>query len=805
MMNSSINKILRLALACLVWLVMPSLMAQNVEVWMTKGDQSVLLQQQGAVAFGTTSGNNQNTITLNESNTYQSIEGFGFALTQGSAEALSQLNSSEQDALLQELFNPTSGNGISIIRISIGASDLSNSVYTYNETAGDVNMTNFSLAGPDQTYLIPMIKKILAINPSIKILATPWTAPTWMKSNGGWIGGSLNPTYYAAYANYFVSYFNAMAAQGISIWGITPQNEPENGNNEPSMLMNATEQKNFINNHLGPALTSAGYTAKIIAFDHNCDNTSYPIDVLNNSSYVDGAAFHLYAGNISAMSTVKNQTGKNVYFTEQFTGVNGQFSGDLNWHMENVVVGSLRNWSKTVIEWNLASNGNHGPRTPGGCSDCLGAITVNSSNAFQRNVSYYIVSQISKFVQPGAVRFESTDLNAIKNVAFINPDGSKVLLAFNTNNTSKVIRVSGASGAFDFNLDAKTAVTFRWGTGSVSIPSAPTGLNANTSSSNSVSLSWNSSSGASSYNVKRSTTSGGSYNIVANGISTTSYDDGGLTSGQTYYYVVSAVNSAGESSHSSEVNATPQQPMSTGSITSGHIYKITSKVSGKAIDVRDVSLNNGARIQQWEYSGGDNQKWLVEDIGGGLYTLKAVHSGKALDVVDGSSRNGTQIQQWDYSNNANQKWQIADQGNGYFKLIASHSGKALDLPNGDTSNGVLLQQWRLGNNDNQLFAFEDLDSGSRTALYEDKKAPYRVDLRIYPNPVTNGEFTLELNDNINFPVEVELTDLSGKTIGTWQSTSPKTKIILPSALERGVYLLKVRNETIANVSKIFIR
>ncbi|WP_431244300.1 hypothetical protein ACQ9BO_08095 [Flavobacterium sp. P21] len=195
---------------------------------------------------------------------------------------------------MNDLYNPTTGLNASVIRISIATSDLSSSSYSYNETSGDTNMNNFSLNGPDLTYLIPIIKKIQLINPNIKILATPWTAPRWMKTNGSWVGGSLQTQYYAAYAKYFVKYIQAMQAQGISIWAITPQNEPENPNNEPSMLMNSTEQKNFINQQLGPQLVIAGYGGvKIIAFDHNCDNTAYPIDVLNNSSYVDGAAVSL--------------------------------------------------------------------------------------------------------------------------------------------------------------------------------------------------------------------------------------------------------------------------------------------------------------------------------------------------------------------------------------------------------------------------------------------------------------------------------------------------------------------------------
>lgn len=433
--------------------------SQSVDVWLTKGDQTVRLEQQPSIVLENISADSP-TISIDDNFNGQTIDGFGFMLTQGSAEVISGLDEDIQDTLLEELFNPVSGNGISVLRISIGASDLSNSVYTFNETDGDVSMDNFSLNGPDKIYLIPILKKILLINPNIKILATPWTPPTWMKNNNTWIGGRLETQYYAAYASYFVKYLEAMDEEGITIWAITPQNEPENGNNEPSLLMNSGEQKDFINNHLGPAIENSGFTPKIIAFDHNCDNTQYPIDVLNNSSFVDGAAFHLYAGDISALSTVRNQTGKNVYFTEQFTSSNGDFNNDFGFHMENVVIGSLKNWSKTVIEWNLATDINFGPRTPGGCSECLGGITINSNSSFTRNVSYYIVSQLSGFVQPGAIRLGSDD--QILNVAFKNPDDSRVLLVYNLNDSNREVDVNWGGNSFQYTIPARSAITFKW-------------------------------------------------------------------------------------------------------------------------------------------------------------------------------------------------------------------------------------------------------------------------------------------------------------------------------------------------------
>lgn len=453
------------------------LRAQTINVTETRGnDRSMLLQDRNSITFNANTISNA-TITVDENLTEQRLDGFGFALTQGSAEALSQLSDATQTAVLNDFFKPNQSASISMLRISIGASDLSNSTYTYNETVGDTNMDNFSLSGPDRRYLIPILKKVLEINPNIKILATPWTAPTWMKidrdpnESDPYIGGRLDARYYEAYARYFVKYMEAMRRQGISIWGITPQNEPENPFNQPSMRMTASEQFDFVNNHLGPDLDAAGFGAvKIIGFDHNCDNPDYPVEVAR-SRYVDGSAFHLYAGDISTMSEVRQRSGKDVFFTEQFTAipesndpeaVANQFDGDFGWHMENVVIGSLTNFSKTVLEWNLASFADGTPRTPRGCMECLGAITVDPTrNRTTKNVSYYIISQISRFVKVGATRLR-TSSQGILNVAFKNPNGDTVLLVYNRNSNSEEISVNANGRSFRYTMPGRTATTFVW-------------------------------------------------------------------------------------------------------------------------------------------------------------------------------------------------------------------------------------------------------------------------------------------------------------------------------------------------------
>ena len=617
-------------------LLITTVKAQTVTPWITSGDQTKLLQQQSTVSFGTNSGTNPSTVTVNPGTTYQTMDGFGYTLTEGSCEVISGMAATQQNQLLNDLYNPTTGLNASVVRISIAASDLSSSSYSYNETSGDTNMNNFSLNGPDLTYLIPIIKKIKLINPNIKILATPWSAPRWMKTNNSWIGGSLQTQYYAAYAKYFVKYFDAMAAQGISIWGITPQNEPENPHNEPSMLMNSTEQKNFINNQLGPQMAAAGYGGiKIIAFDHNCDNTAYPIDVLNNSGYVDGAAFHLYLGNISAMSTVRNATNKNVYFTEQYTGSGGSFSGDFGWHMQNVVIGSTNNWSKTVLEWNAANNSGLGPRTPGGCNTCLGAITVNNSTSYTKNVAYYIIGQISKFVKPGALRISSSSSSGtIFSAGFKNPDGSIALVVYNSGSANTIKVVSGSS-AFNYSVPASSAVTFNWGAGTPPVTGLP-----------------------------------GYYNIISrNSNKGLDVADNATTSGSRIQQY-DITNGGGNNQRWKFV-----------SDGSGNYYIIV-KSTGMYLAPENNGTGDGLKVQQKTFSASNEFKWTVTSLGGGYYKIINVNSGKSLDVENVSTANGANIQVWSYTGGLNQQRQLVQ--------VESTAKKALTITENESPNDMAI-------------------------------------------------------------------------------------------------------------------
>ncbi|WP_333852923.1 glycoside hydrolase family 30 protein [Epilithonimonas sp.] len=434
-------------------------------VWLTKADETVKLQKQSDIFFNNAS-NNYQTLDVDASQKFQTIDGFGYTLTGGSVEVINQLSTSKKEELLQELFsNKDNSIGVSYIRLSIGASDLNSSVFSYDDMpAGqtDMSLANFSLS-KDQA-LIDMLKKILTINPNIKIMATPWSPPVWMKDNGSSIGGSLKPEYYGVYAQYFVKYIQGMKAQGITVDAITPQNEPLHPGNNPSLLMTAPQQATFIKNNLGPAFQATNITTKIVLYDHNCDKPDYPLEILADADaakYVDGSAFHLYAGNISVLNNVHlAYPSKNLYFTEQWTGSTSSFSDDLMWHSKNVIIGSMRNWSKIALEWNLANDPQFNPHTDGGCTQCKGAVTVNSSENLTKNVAYYIIAHASKFVPQNSQRIASTQPGNLSSVAFTRPDGKTTLIVLNEGNATENfnIKMNGKSAAT--SLPARAVATF---------------------------------------------------------------------------------------------------------------------------------------------------------------------------------------------------------------------------------------------------------------------------------------------------------------------------------------------------------
>jgi glucosylceramidase len=441
----------------------------KVEAWITSPATNILFQKQNASISTAQSSSKIPTILVDAGKTFQTIDGFGNCLTGGSALVLNQMDKASRAQILKELF-ATDGSsiGISYLRLSIGASDLSDHLFTYNdlpEGQTDVNLEKFSLE-PEKKDLIPVLKEILAINPKIKLMGSPWTAPTWMKTNGKFKGGSLKPEYFDAYAKYFVKYIQAMKAEGINIDAITIQNEPLHPGNTPSMYMPANEQAEFIKKSLGPAFKAAGITTKIIVYDHNADRIDYPIQILNDpeaAQYVDGSAFHLYGGTIEELSKVHAaHPGKNLYFTEQWVGAPGNLAGDLSWHVRTLIIGGTRNWCRNVLEWNMASDPKYDPHTDdGGCDQCLGTITIDGNNV-TRNPAYYILAHAAKFVRPGSVRIDSNLSENLPNVAFKTPEGKLVLIVINDNKTAQKFRVKYQNSEFSATLPLGAVGTYIW-------------------------------------------------------------------------------------------------------------------------------------------------------------------------------------------------------------------------------------------------------------------------------------------------------------------------------------------------------
>ena len=419
------------------------------QLWITDPAKQIYFKEEITEKLPVKRSDDAITIKIDDKSMYQSIDGFGFALTGGSAMHMMKMSAGARAALLKALFGTEKNQiGTSYLRVSIGASDLDEKVFSYDDLPDgqtDTALLHFDL-GYDKQYLLPVLKEILKINPAIRIMGSPWSPPVWMKDNHDTRGGSLLKEYYGVYARYLVKYILAMKREGIQIDALTVQNEPLHPGNNPSLLMRAPDQAEFVKNHLGPAFQKAKIKTKIIVYDHNADKPEYPISILDDpqaKKYIDGSAFHMYAGKIEALSKVHEaHPDKNLYFTEQWIGAPGNFAGDIAWHIETLIIGATRNWAKTVLEWNLASDPEYKPYTDrGGCKTCLGGVTI-AGDQFTKNPAYYIIAHAARFVRPGSVRISSTMEDQVPNVAFKTPLGKMVLIVLNRSKFVKNIHIN---------------------------------------------------------------------------------------------------------------------------------------------------------------------------------------------------------------------------------------------------------------------------------------------------------------------------------------------------------------------------
>jgi glucosylceramidase len=459
-------------LLCLALLLIsiPLSHAQQARKWLTTSSRSAILAPQNTPLSFADTAPTLPVIEVNDMQQYQSMEGFGFALTGGSAQLLMRMTPERRQALLEELFAPT-GDGIhvSYLRVSIGSSDMNDHAYTYDDVAPgetDPELKKFSL-DTDRADVIPMLKAILAIDPHVMILGSPWSAPAWMKTNDALKGGELKPENYGVYADYFVKYIEGMAREGITMNAITVENEPLNPKNTPSMAMFADQEDTFIAKYLGPAFAKAGIRTGIQVYDHNTDVPSYALSILGDPAanpYVEGSAFHLYGGDTATLTRVHEEyPKKDLFLTEQSVAgrPNSPMLG-IDEPVDHVVIGATRNWCRNVLLWNLAADPNAGPHTnDGGCTGCRGALTLDGDGV-TRNVAYYVLAHFSKFVPPGSIRVGSTTLEQLDNVAFLTPEGRVVLVIANTGNFRKRFDIRYHGKTMESELPEESVGTWVW-------------------------------------------------------------------------------------------------------------------------------------------------------------------------------------------------------------------------------------------------------------------------------------------------------------------------------------------------------
>jgi glucosylceramidase len=440
------------------------------EVWVTTGDQHKLLSHEPDVRFAGVPANVP-VIEVADTGGFQEMVGFGASITDASAILINGLPAEQREALLRELFDPDSGIGFSFTRLTIGASDFSPHHYTFDDMPPgqrDPTLARFSIE-PDRANRLPVVRRALAINPSLKVMASPWSAPGWMKTTDRLVKGSLRPDAYDAFAEYLARYVDAYAAEGVPIFALTIQNEPHfEPGNYPGMRLDPPARARFIGQFLGPRLARGGSRTVIFDWDHNWDEPQSPLAVLGDSTarrYVAGVAWHCYGGDVTAQSTVHDSfPSVDTYFTECSGGEWApKFGDNLVWNVRTLVIGATRNWARGVLLWNLALDENHGPHL-GGCGDCRGVVTIDSkTGAVTRNVEYYALAHASRFVKPGARRIATApNVEGLESVAFRNSDRSTALIVVNTASSDQRFAVRSKGGGFEYALPAGAVATLRW-------------------------------------------------------------------------------------------------------------------------------------------------------------------------------------------------------------------------------------------------------------------------------------------------------------------------------------------------------
>ncbi|MFI5929493.1 lectin [Micromonospora sp. NPDC051543] len=592
---------------------------EQVNIWLTttsdSGGRQVSrgLAQQTPIAFAASSGGATHTITVNENTRYQQFEGGGASITDSTAYLFrgGAISATTRDTVMSKLFSPTDGIGLSFVRNPIGASDLSRpGNVSLDDTCCDLN--DFNTNGYDTNVRL-LTAQARALNPALRVMGVPWSAPGWMKDNGrmdqmGW----LKAEYYPMYAQYLVKYVQAYQAAGIPVNYLSVQNEPNccqaanpTAMTYPGMSWNGSGLVELTKNHLYPALRAAGLSTKVLVHDWNYgDNPNFGAVLLadtgvRNDPLFGGIAWHGYFGDPAVGTQVHNQYPAVRQFSTEHSG--GTWIG--NQHNEDLadIVNYARNWSGSLVKWGLALNQSMGPHN-GGCATCTGLVTVQEGGSragqVDYTIEYYTTGHLTKFVQPGAYRIDSTANGTVQNVAYVNPNGSKALIAHNGGTSAQSIKVVWGGQSFTYSMPARTTATFTW-------------------------------------SGTQSGGGGGGRTGAIVGLGGKCLD-------------VAAANSAdGTAVQLYDCNGSAAQQWTIGSDS-------TVRALGKCLDVRDNATADGARVQIWSCTGSLNQRWTAT----AARDLVSASANKCLDVLNNTSANATPTQIWTCTGGANQKWTV---------------------------------------------------------------------------------------------------------------------------------------------------
>jgi glucosylceramidase len=465
--------IFRLCLCTAALFAAVSAYSQQVHTYRTTSDLAHVLEPMPDAVFAQSSAASPLTISVDETKRYQTMEGFGGSITDGTAWLLAEKISPRlRNQIMTRFFDPSRGIGLSFLRQPIGSTDLSRNHYSFDDMpAGeqDPDLKHFSLRH-DDAYVFPIIRQALNLNPSITVMVTPWSPPAWMKTkNQTMDGGALREDAMPEYASYLVRSLEAFRKEGVPVKYLSVQNEPLNETKDyPGTLMLASQAKRLIGKDLGPALRRAGLSTEILAYDHNWDHPEYPFEVLSDpqaAPYVAGTALHCYGGEVSAQKEIHERfPGKGIWMTECAGGT---------WQKESpllatahLLIDTTRLWAKSVSLWTMVLDTEHNPHA-GGCGTCRGLVTLDFHTTPPQatyNGDFYALGHASKYVFPGATRIDSTSFGreSLESVAFQNIDGSIALLVLNNRREPAEFTLNWHGRELRTSLSPESFATYTW-------------------------------------------------------------------------------------------------------------------------------------------------------------------------------------------------------------------------------------------------------------------------------------------------------------------------------------------------------